>query len=62
MTIRICCPACDRDMNMKPPAMGDNVIHKTCRMHLEMLRAEALRLRNVYAAEDAMAKEVRDAH
>jgi len=58
---RICCPACDRDMNIRPPALGDNVIHKTCKMHLEMLRAEALRLRNIYAAEDAMGKEARHA-
>ena len=59
MTIRIACPACDKAMGLKPPALGDNVIHKTCRRHLEMMKAEALRLRNIYAVEDAMSKEGR---
>ena len=57
MTIRIACPACDKEMGLKPPAFGDNVIHKTCNTHLAMLEAEALRLRNIYAVEDAMRRE-----
>jgi hypothetical protein len=48
-------------MGLKPPALGDNVKHETCRRHLTMMRAEALRLRNIYAAEDAMGKEARHA-
>lgn len=59
MTIRIACPACDKAMGLKPPALGDNVRHETCRMHLEMMRAEALRIQNIMAAEEAMGKEVR---
>lgn len=47
---RVCCPACDKEMGLKPPALGDNVKHETCRRHLTMMRAEALRLRNIYAA------------
>ena len=62
MTIRIACPACDKEMGLKPPAMGDNVRHETCRRHLAMMRAEALRIQNIYAAEDAMGREGRDAH
>ena len=58
---RVCCPACDKEMGLKPPALGDNVKHETCRRHLTMMRAEALRLRNIYAAEDAMGKEARHA-
>ena len=58
---RVCCPACDKAMGLKPPALEDNVKHETCRRHLTMLRAEALRLRNIYAAEDAMGKEARHA-
>ena len=59
---RICCPACDKEMGLKPPALGDNVRHETCRRHLTMMRAEALRLRNIYAAEEALSREVSDAH
>lgn len=59
MTIRIACPACDKAMGLKPPALGDNVRHQTCRMHLEMMRNEALRLQNIMAAEEAMGKEGR---
>ena len=40
----------------------DNVRHETCRRHLTMMRAEALRLRNIYAAEEALSREVSDAH
>jgi len=57
MTIRIACPACDKAMGLKPPALGDNVRHQTCKMHLAMMRAEALRLKNIYAVEDAMGRE-----
>ena len=44
-------------LGLKPPALRDNVKHETCRRHLTMMRAEALRLRNIYAAEDAMGRE-----
>ncbi len=45
-------------MEFKPPIAYD-VRHQTCLMHLEMMRNEALRLQNIYAAEDAMGKEKR---
>ena len=49
------CSWCLKEMNLKPQPGS----HTICRRHAAMLESEALRLRNIYAAQDAMAKEGR---
>lgn len=44
------CSWCLKEMNLKPEPGS----HTICRRHAAMMEAEALRLRNIYAAEDAM--------
>ena len=51
------CAWCLKEMNLKPEPGS----HGICRRHKAMLEAEALRLKNIYAVEDAMAKEARHA-
>ena len=51
------CSWCLAEMNLKPEPGS----HTICRRHAAMLGAEALRLRNIYAAQDALAKEPRHA-
>ena len=49
------CAWCLKEMNLKPQPGS----HGICRRHKAQLEAEALRLRNIYAVEDAMSKEGR---
>ena len=51
------CSWCLKEMNLR----SEPGSHGICRRHKAMLEAEALRLRNIYAVEDAMSKEARDA-
>ncbi len=52
------CAWCQREMNLRPQ---EDETHTICRRHKAQLEAEALRLRNIYAVEDAMGKEARHA-
>jgi len=45
-------------MNLRPQ---EDETHTICRRHKAQLEAEALRLRNIYAVEEAMRKEARHA-
>jgi len=56
--LRSICSWCQREMNLRPQ---EGETHTICRRHKAQLEAEALRLRNIYAAEDAMGKEARHA-
>ena len=54
----IICSWCTAYMGEKD---GEGVTHGICRTCAEKMKAEALRLRNIYAVEDAMGKEARHA-
>ena len=47
------CSWCLKEMNLKPQPGS----HGICRRHKAQLEAEALRLRNIYAVEDALSRE-----
>lgn len=50
------CAWCQRELNIRPSL---NETHTICRRHKLQLEAERVRLLNIYAVEDAMAKEPR---
>lgn len=50
------CSWCLQEMNLKPEPGS----HGICRRHKAQLMAEALRLKNIHAVEDAMSKEGED--
>ena len=54
MTYRSVCSWCIKEMNLKPQP---DETHTICRRHKAQFEAEALRLRNIYAVEEAMRRE-----